>query len=139
MAIESLGRTVNVIPVAAGVGLSMKNCAGILFVSTLADTFTLTAAPSFAGSYTSPGNIITRKYTNTANNGTAAWVRATQAAANTVVNAGATTTAFWVDAASLPDLATYVKVSVGGSGTVIAIPSDLFVQRAPANLAAVSA
>ena len=134
MAIESLGRLVDVVPIAAGAGLSMKNAAGVLFVCTGADTFTLTSAPSFGGSYVTPGSIIVRTYKSTANNGTSAWTRVNQTAANTVVNASGTV-AFWVDGASLPDTHTYVKLSAAGSGLVTAIYSDLLVQRAPQNLA----
>lgn len=134
MAIESLGRLVDVVPIAAGAGLSMKGAAGVLFVCTGADTFTLTTAPSFAGSYITPGNIVVRTYKCTATNGTAAWTKVNQTASNAVVSASGTV-AFWVDGASLPDTYTYVKVSVGASGLVTAIYSDLFVQRTPQNLA----
>ena len=39
MAIETLGRTINVVPIAAGVGLSLKNVAGYGFTCTGNDTF----------------------------------------------------------------------------------------------------
>lgn len=137
MAIEPLGRLFNVVPIAAGVGLSLKNAAGVMFICTGASTPTITVADSFAGSYATPGTIITRTYTNTSTNGSAAWVRTTQVASNAVTIAGATTTAFWIDAASLPDTKTYVKCT--SAGLVAAIFCDLFAQRAPANLPAVGA
>lgn len=138
MAIEGLGRAFNVVPIAAGVALSMKECSGITFICTGNDTFTITAANSFGGSYASPGNIITRKYTCTATDGTAAWVKATQAASNAVtISSG--TVAFDVLGTMLPDPKNYVKVSVGASGLVMAVLHDLTVQRGPANLAKVSA
>jgi hypothetical protein len=43
---EALGRTVNVVPIAAGVGLSLKGAGGITFVCTGNDTFTITVASS---------------------------------------------------------------------------------------------
>src|SRR5579859_7406 len=138
MAIEGLGRVFNVVPIAAGAGLSLKDCQGVTFVCTGADTFTVTAAATFGGSYTSPGNIITRKQTNTATSGTAAWVEATQAAGNAVTIASGAV-AFYIDANDLPAGQRYVKVSVAASGLVTAIFQDLAIQRDPANLAALSA
>lgn len=138
MAMEQIGRIANCVPIAAGVGLSVKDCQGYTFVVTGADTFTLTAAPTFGGSYTTPGNIITRKLTNTATSGTAKWVNATQAAANTVVVASGAV-AFYVDANDLPAGQAYLKLSAAAAGLVTAIPGDLAVQRDPANLAALSA
>lgn len=138
MAIEALGRAFNVVPIAAGVALSMRDCSGITFVCTGNDTFTITVASTFAGSYATPGNIITRKYTNTSTNGTAKWVKATQSASNAVtISSGAV--AFDVLGTMLADPTAYVKVSVGASGLVTAILHDLTVQRGPANLAIVSA
>src|SRR5438552_3292251 len=117
MAIEPLGRLVDIVPIAAGAGLSMKNAAGVLFVCTGADTFTVTTAPSFAGSYVTPGNIVVRTYKSTATNGTAAWTKVNQTASNAVVSASGIV-AFWVDGASLPDTYTYVKCTASAAGLV---------------------
>jgi hypothetical protein len=138
MGMEALGRLVNVVPIAAGQALSMKGCSGITFVCTGNDTFTATVADAFAGSYATPGNIITRKITNTATNGTAAWVEATQAASNAVVSASGTVV-FYVDGNSLPDTKTYIKVAAGAAGLVTAILHDLRAQRKPSNLPIVGA
>jgi hypothetical protein len=135
---EALGRLVNVVPIAAGVALSMKNCSGITFICTGNDTFTLTVADAFAGSYATPGNVLVRKQTNTATNGTAAWVQATQAASNAVTIASGTV-AFYLDGNSLPDTKTYVKCTASSAGLVTAILHDLRAQRNPANLPIVSA
>jgi hypothetical protein len=135
---EGLGRLINVVPIAAGAGLSMKGTSAVTFICTGNDTFTLTVASTFAGSYATPGAIITRTYTNTSTNGTAAWVKATQVAANTVVIASGSV-AFAVFGSQLPDPKAYVKVSVGASGLVMAVFHDLTVQRGPANLAIVGA
>jgi hypothetical protein len=129
---EALGRTVQVVPIAAGVGLSLKGAGGITFVCTGNDTFTITVASSLAGSYATPGNIITTKHTTTTV-GTAAWTTAAQSASNAVTIASGVV-AFFVGEDMLPDGKTHVKVSVGSSGLVTAVYSDLKAQRAPANL-----
>lgn len=137
-AMEGLGRLINVVPIAAGAGLSLRDATGVTFICTGNDTFTLTCSDTFAGSYASPGSTITHKITNTATNGTAAWVTATQTAANTVVIASGTV-AFYVSGDSLPDGKAYVKVSAGGSGLVTAVFHDLTTQRKADNLAIVGA
>ncbi len=138
MAMEGLGREFNVTPLAAGVAISLRDCAGITFVCTGNDTFTITTSATFAGSYATPGNIITNKYTNTATNGTAAWVRATQAASNAVtISSG--TVAFSVFGVQLADPLVYVKCTQSSAGLVIAITHDLEYQRGPANLPKMSA
>lgn len=135
---EGLGRLFNVVPIAAGRGLRLDQGRAVTFVCTGNDTFTLTCAAGFAGSYATPGNTITRVYTNTATNGSAAWVKVDQAASNAVVIASGSV-AFHVSGDSLPDTKNYVKVSVGASGLVMAILHDLYFQRTPANLPIVSA
>jgi hypothetical protein len=135
---EGLGRAINVVPIAASVGLSMKGGTGVTFICTGNDTFTLTCASTFGGSYATPGNIIVRKQTNTATNGTAAWVEATQTAAAAVVIASGSV-AFFVGGDMLPDGKAYVKVTPSGSGLVTAVFHDLVVKRSPANLPALSA
>ncbi len=135
---EGLGRSFNVVPIAAGVAISMKGCTGVTFICTGNDTFTITCSDSFAGSYATPGNILTRKVTCSATNGTAAWAETTQAASNAVVISSGTT-AIHVPANALPDDKVYVKCSVGASGLVQAITHDLVSQRKPANLPALSA
>ncbi|HUM06408.1 MAG TPA: hypothetical protein VLT90_13165 [Terriglobales bacterium] len=135
---EGLGRLFNVVPIAAGRGLNLQHASAITFICTGNDTFTVTVAQGFAGSYATPGNIITNTYTNTATNGSAAWVKTTQAASNAVVIASGSV-AFTIRGESLPDTKNYVKVSVGASGLVMAILHDLEIQRTPANLVIPSA
>jgi hypothetical protein len=135
---EGLGRVINVVPIAAGVGLSLRGAQGVTFICTGNDTFTLTVASTFAGSYATPGATITRKYTNTATNGTAAWVAATQAGANTVtISSGSV--AIYVPGDSLPDGKVYVKLTASSAGLVTAVFHDLNAQRTPANLPILSA
>lgn len=134
---EALGRLFNVVPIAAGVEINMREVDAVTFVVTGNDTFTITAAPAIGGSYTTPGNIITNKYTNTSTAGAAKWVRSAQAAANTVVIASGAA-AFTVNGASLADLQTTVKCVPTGAGLVTAILHDLKAKRGPANLPAVA-
>lgn len=133
MAMEALGR-VNVVPIAAGVGISLKEAQGVMFVCTGADTFTLTAASSYAGSYATPGNILDHYYQAAATNGTAAFTKVTQAASNAVTQAGAYTTVIHVTGTKLPDPKCYVKLTASGAGLVSAYLYDLKVQASPANL-----
>lgn len=134
---EALGRVTNVIPIAAAKAFAMRAASGVMFVCTGNDTFTLNKASSFAGSYTALA-VITRYYTSTATDGTAAWVANTQAAASTVVQTSGTTV-FHVLTSQLSDPSDYLKVTVGASGLVAAYLYDLTVQRAPANLAIIGA
>lgn len=128
-----LGRVSNVIPIAAGAGFKFRGASGVMFVCTGNDTFTVTVASSFAGSYATPGNIITKKSTCAQTNGTAAWVDATQAASNAVtISSG--TVVFHVLTSQLSDPSDYIKCSVGASGLVSAYLYDLVVQRRPSNL-----
>ncbi|MDX3759341.1 hypothetical protein [Streptomyces sp. AK02-04a] len=128
-----LGRVMNVIPIAAGAAFKFRGASAVTFVCTGNDTFTLTASATFGGSYATPGNIITRKQTCTATNGTAAWAETTQAASNAVTIASGTVV-FGVLTSQIADPLAYLKVSVGASGLVTAILHDLTVQRKPANL-----
>jgi hypothetical protein len=122
------------VPIAAGAALSLRDAGGVTFLCTGNDTFTITVSDTFGGSYATPGNIITKKITNTSTNGTAAWVSASQSASNAVtISSGAV--AFYVSGDSLPDGKSYVKVSVGASGLVTALLHDLTVQRKADNLA----
>lgn len=136
---EGLGRAFNVAPIANGSAISLKGCSGITFVCTGADTFTLTVSPTFGGSYVSPGAIITHYYQSTATNGTAAWTKQTQTAADNVVQAGAYTTVIEVFGSMLADPNAYIKCTHSGTGLVMAVTHDLTVQRKPANLAILSA
>lgn len=136
---EGLGKAFNVVPIAAGVAVSMKQCSAITFVCTGADTFTLTAASTFGGSYATPGNVIDHYYQAAATNGTAAFTKITQAASNAVTQASAYTTVITVRGTSLPDPKCYVKLTASGAGLVAAILHDLTVQRTPANLTIPSA
>lgn len=135
---EGLGRLFNVVPIAASRGLSMTGCSGITFVTTGSDTFTVTVATGFAGSYATPGTLTCNVYKSSATNGSAAWVKDnTLITANTIVTT--VSTSFHISGTFLPDLKNYIKVTPSGAGLVTAIFHDLVVQRTPPNLAIVSA
>ena len=145
---QGLGRVFNIVPVANGVALNMSQCSAITFVGTNDDTYTLTVATTFAGSYQAysfftPNWVpITTGYTNADNGaGTGKWVKTTQTAASTFVTATDIAGAFTLFGSQMPAGYDYVKCTLthnDGIG-VVAILHDLTVQRGPANLAAVSA
>jgi hypothetical protein len=132
MAIEALGRLYNVAPIAAGTLISVKDCAGIEFIATGNDTFTLASAATYNGTTTSLA-VITDYFTCSSTSGGAKWAAGTQAAASTIaITSGAV--AFFVDCAALPSAALYVSLSAASAGLVSAVVINLLVQRAPNNL-----
>lgn len=135
---EGLGRNFNVVPIADAKPFSVKDCSAVTFVCTGADTYTITVSDAFGGTYATPGNIIDHYYHSTATDGTAAWTRETQAAANAVTGA-AGTTVIEVPVKALPDGDVYIQCASTSTGLVTAILHDLNVQRTPANLAKVGA
>lgn len=138
MAMEGLGRVFNAVLIAASQPVSLKDAQGVTFLVSGADTgLVITSSATSGGTFASPGNIITRKQTNTSTNGSAKWVEATQAASNTVV-AAAGSTAFYVDANDLPAGNAYVKVTPTTTGLVTAVVHDLQVGRDAALLAALA-
>lgn len=134
MAMEALGRVVNVVPIAAGVALSMKECGGIAFVVTGSDTFTFTVSDSYGGSYTSPGTVIDHWYKSTSTAGAALWTKVAITAADAVATGGAYAGVIHFHNVFLPDPDCYVKLTASGSGLVTAIMYDLNYQRDPVRL-----
>jgi hypothetical protein len=132
---EGLGRLLDVVPIAAGNAFKFRGASAVTFVCTGNDTFTLTVASTFGGSYATPGNLINHYYQRADTNATHAWTKQTQSLSNAVVQASSGyTTAFEVLTSWIADPNAYLKVSVGASGLVTAILHDLTVQRKPANL-----
>jgi hypothetical protein len=132
---EGIGRLFDAVPIAAGQAMKFRGASAIAFLCTGNDTFTVTVASSYGGSYSSPGAIISHYYQRQDTNGTHGWTLQTQAASNAVVQSNAGyTTLFEVYTSEIADPYDYIKVSVGASGLVTAIPHDLVVQRKPANL-----
>jgi hypothetical protein len=149
---KALGRVLDVVPNASGVGISLKNCSGIAFVavtsSTTGATLAFTCATSYAGTYNNmttasgfgqPGKWYSRSAS------TAAWTENTASWSTSTLTVAVTSGyASYVDflVSELADTYDYIKVTgtntVTGAG-VTAILYDLTVQRKPANLAIVSA
>jgi hypothetical protein len=139
MAIEGLGRVINAVPVAESRSISLKDAQGVTFFCYGAnEVVTLKSQPTAGGTATNLA-IITRFYSNTATNGSAAWTLSTQAAAATVTIPASGAVAIYVDANDLPAAAKYVEMVKTTSALVVAVVHDLAVQRDPANLVAVSA
>lgn len=134
---EGLGRLFNVAPIAAATGISLKEAAGVTFVCTGADTFTVKSMTTYNGSGTAL-TAITRYYTNTSTAGAAAWVDSGDVTAVSAVTIASGAVAFYIDAADLPASAEWVEVTVGASGLVTAIAHDLFQQQNPKYLQTLS-
>lgn len=141
MAFEGLGRSYNVVPIASGAGISLRQCSGITFIGTSAGaaaTFTFTLATSFGGAYSQPTgwNPFTKYYRSTSQAGTAAWTKQTQAASNVVTDATLNASfAIELLGPMVPDTFAYVKCTATGAGALVAaILHDLEVQRRPENL-----
>jgi hypothetical protein len=135
-----LGRVFDVVPIAAGVYISMKNASAVSFVCTGADTFTVREAKDASGtSVQNIGAVITFYYQNTSTAGAAGWTRQTQSAAASVVQGSAYTTVISIYASQMDDGFPYIRCNAASSGLVEAFLHDLTVQRKPANLATLSA
>jgi hypothetical protein len=135
---QALGRLFNVVPIAAGAGIALKGGEACTFVCTGDDSFTLSSSASLSTGYTTLA-AITRYYTNTSTAGAAAWVDSGDlgaAVGSVTIASGAVVFAAGTD--DLPAGARYVKVTPGGPGLVAAIVHELDVQRAVANLPALS-
>lgn len=127
---EGLGRLFNVVPIAAGKSISLKHAAGVTFVCTGGDTFTVKSQPSAGGTATALA-AITRKYTSSATDGTVAWTDSGDITAVSAVTIASGMVSFYIDAADLPASASYVEVTVAATGLVMAIVHDLAIQISP--------
>ena len=141
---EGLGRIYNYRHVADGGWVNLRDCGGIDFFCYLAgavgDTYTLQEATSSAGAGAQNLAVITRYYTCTGD-GSDTWVKRTQAAAATVVTAAAAaqnSMCVCIEDVQLSAGYRFLKLTSTGAGLVTAVQRDLEVQRAPANLRAVS-
>lgn len=134
---EALGRLFNVVPIAAGTLISLKDAAGVTFVCTGDDTFTVKSATSYNGSPTAL-TAITRTYKCTSTAGAAAWTDSGDISAVSAVTIASGALVFYIDQSDLPAGAEYVEVTVAASGLVAAVLHDLKVQRSPGNLRVLS-
>jgi hypothetical protein len=139
---DGLGRVFNVIPVADGVEVNLRDAGAVTFVCTLVDGDTFTVQESIGAAGTGRDlDVITRYSTSTAADGSVAWVdveRDTPDAAVTI-GTGVDVAVFTVRAEQLSDDYTHVKCTSTSTGTVVAIAHDLHTQRKPSNLAPLGA
>lgn len=136
---RALGRVFDVVPIASGKYISMKNASGITFVCTGADTFNVSEAKTVSGTPQDVGAVITQYYQQAGTDGTHGWTTQTQSAADEVVQGSAYTTVIEIFGDMLDDGYSYVACTAAVSGLVTAIVHDLTVQRKPDNLVALSA
>jgi hypothetical protein len=139
MAIEAAGRAINTVPVAESRSISLKNAQGVTFYAYGANEVVTLKWQATAGGSATNLATITRYRQSTATNGSAGWTEQTQAAAATLTVPSGGCLEFYVDANDLPATANYVEVVKTTSALVVAVVTDLLVQRDPANLAALSA
>ena len=143
---SGLGRVFDVVPVASGVVISMKNASAVSFVATAASTATtslaFTAAKTFSGT---PANFTTANgfgqttfwYQNTSNAGAAAWTKQTASWSTNVLTIGATSGYASVVSIYTSEMADgYPYIICTGTNTTVlsAYLHDLTVQRTPPNL-----
>lgn len=144
MSQKALGRAFNVLSLADGKWVNVREAGGIAFACYLAaaagDTYTLTQAKDAASTGAKNLAGITDYYTCTGD-GSDTWTHRTQAAAATVVTAASAVQnamVVEVEASQLDDGYAYVKLTSTGAGLVTALPRDLMTQRAPEKLRALS-
>jgi hypothetical protein len=138
---EALGRLFNVVPVADGVEVNMRDASAVTFVcvGANAETFTLAEATDAAGTGAQTLATITRYYSGATSAGADAWVEETIAAGGVVTTTTAKPVAvIHVQQAEMSDGFDYLRVTSSSTGTVVAIVHDLNVQRDPANLPALA-
>jgi hypothetical protein len=142
---EALGRTINAHYPADDVYISLKNAAGVTFFGHEVDgatVFLVTFAADAAGTGAVTPDVIDHYYAKSADTASGVWHRtAVSPASETFIAADATEdmVAIEILAAMCPDGKPYVKCAADGSGTVLAVLHDLAIQRAPQNLASVTA
>lgn len=138
---EGLGRVFNIVPAAAGLYIKATECSAISFVCTGAgsgSTFNFAEATSSGGAGVQDvGAVIDHYYTTTDTDGSVAWTRTTQSAADETQSiASGSVAVVTIEMSKLDDTFDYVSCTDASAqgGTVIAILHDLTVQRKPANL-----
>ncbi len=132
MGMNPLGMSLDTVPTASGVLLSLRYAAGVQFTCVGADTFTLKSATAYNGSPSALADI-DLYYTNASAAGADQWADVTQAAADSITLSGGCG-AFYVDAADLPAGALWVSCTASDSGLVQATLVGFSVQRDPSRL-----
>lgn len=142
---EALGRLFNVIPLASGKHISLKNASGVTFVCYEdGGAQAIAIKESIAGASEQTLATVTKLY---ASDGVGSvWTKETTDANGSLGTGDAAivkkdTTAFdcacfYIGADELSDGFDSVEVTIDGAGICIAIVHDLAVQRTPANLPA---
>lgn len=142
---EALGRTINVIQPADDVYVNLSKAAGVTFSVFEVDgatSATITFSSDAAGSATATPDVIDHIYGRSNDTASGVWHRtAVSPASETAVAADGTEDQMVIEilASMCPDGKPYVKCTVDGSGVCTAILHDLGEQRAPQNLASVTA
>jgi|SRR5580698_2954107 hypothetical protein len=155
---EAFGREWNVCAVASGVGINIRDASSIAYILTGdgSDVFhaTLSICATLAGSYVNSSiswNPVTHYYTNSDNGaGTGTWTKVANNSTPSFFVGGSYLVPYTgnftdseavvieVLASQVPAGYNYIKCSVSaGTGLCVAV-TDLDVQRAPANLPAMS-
>jgi hypothetical protein len=142
---EALGRVIDAHYPADDVYVSLKNAAGVTFFGHEVDgatAFTVTFAADAAGTGAVTPDSIDHYYAKSADVSSGVWHRTAVSPASetfTAADGSEDMVAIEILAANCPDGKPYVKCAADGSGTVIAVLHDLAIQRAPQNLASVTA
>lgn len=141
---EWLGRGGNVVPVATGKHISLRNAAGVTFVCYEdGGAQAIAFKESLAGAGEQDLAFLNHYYASDGIGGV--WTRETADASDTLSNASSMvkkdTTAFdcaviYVPAEALSEGFDSVECTIDGAGLCIAIVHDLYTQRTPANLPA---
>lgn len=137
MAMEALGRLINVVPTAGGNEVSLEGAEAVTYVCNGDEAYTVQEAMDADGTGAQNLVVVDRYYQGPPD-GSTAWVLEEQEASATVDpdDATDTTVVFCVHAASLSDGFTHVVVTAAGTGTVTAVTHDLNQQRSADNLPA---
>lgn len=140
---EGLGRLFNVIQPADNVYVNLENADGVTFIGFEVDgatTFTITFASDADGTDAATPDVIDHYYGRSNDTADGVWHRTAQTASEVVTATDATEdqVAIYVSGEMGPAGLSYVKCD-SDAGVVTAILHDLNIQRAPENLASVTA
>lgn len=146
---DGLGRVFNVVPLASGKPLSLKNCSAVTYIVDVSGACTLTvlggtSVSSIATAWDAANGFGNAAYwyQSTADDGTAGWTKQTASWSSNVLTCAGTNhylTAVTFYVSQLADTFCYIKATASAANSTVAIFHDLTVQRTPANLAILGA
>jgi len=146
MATKGLGKAFNLLPVATGVHISLKNASGVTFLCYEdGGAQSIVFKQSIAGASEATLSVVNELWASSGV-ASAVWTHETSDAAAALSNNSTVTkkdtTAFdcaaiYIGADELDDGYDSVECTIDGAGLCIAIVHDLTVQRAPENLATI--